>query len=63
MNHKPIAKAPKTRRGVELHIKNPFMTSVETRTKRITNKRGDMMLVSNEGELISDVAGFGKVKR
>lgn len=49
-----------TRRGVVLHTENPFMAgaNVATRTRRVTNKRGDMMLVSNEGELVSQIAGF-----
>lgn len=48
-----------TRRGVALYDKNPFMMSVPTRTRRVTNKRGDMMLVnSNTGEIQSQVAGF-----
>lgn len=49
-----------TRRGVVLHTENPFManTKVATKTKRVTNKRGDMMLLSNEGEVVSNVAGF-----
>ena len=53
-----------TRRGVVLHTENPFMakTNVSTRTKRITNKRGDMMLLSNEGEIVSNVAGFWKAE-
>lgn len=47
-----------TRRGVQLHAQNPFMVNVQTKTKRVTNKRGDMMLVSNEGEIVTNVAGF-----
>ena len=49
-----------TRRGVVLHTENPFMAgaNVATRTRRVTNKRGDMMLVSNEGEIVSQIAGF-----
>lgn len=48
-----------TRRGVALYDKNPFMVDVATRTRRVTNKRGDMMLVnSNTGEIQSQVAGF-----
>lgn len=49
-----------TRRGVVLHAENPFMTAcvVVPKTKRVTNRRGDMMLVSNEGEIVSNVAGF-----
>ena len=35
------------------------MVDVTTRTRRVTNKRGDMMLVnSNTGEIQSQVAGF-----
>jgi len=34
------------------------MVNVQSKTKRVTNKRGDMMLVSNEGEIVSNVAGF-----
>ena len=33
-------------------------TSLPTKTKRVTNKRGDMMLLSSEGEIVSNVAGF-----
>jgi hypothetical protein len=52
---KPIA----TRRGVALYDKNPFMMDIHVRTKRITNKRGDMMLVnSNDGEIQTRIAGF-----
>lgn len=48
-----------TRRGVALYEKNPFMVEIATRTKRITNKRGDMMLVnSGTGEIQSTIAGF-----
>lgn len=48
-----------TRRGVALHEKNPFMLEVSTKTKRVANKRGDMMLVNSEsGEIQSNIAGF-----
>lgn len=50
-----------TRRGVVLHTENPFMAgaNVATRTRRVTNKRGDMMLVSRgTGEVHSNIAGF-----
>jgi hypothetical protein len=49
----------KTRRGVTLYEKNPFMLDVNTKLKKVTNKRGDMMLVnSNTGEVQSNIAGF-----
>jgi hypothetical protein len=48
-----------TRRGVTLYQENPFLIEVKTRTRKITNKRGDMMLVNNEtGEIQSQIAGF-----
>lgn len=50
-----------TRRGVALYETNPFMpgTQVQTKTRRVTNKRGDMVLVSaSTGEVQSQVAGF-----
>ena len=49
-----------TRRGVELHEK-PVLRQAEiaTRTRRVTNKRGDMMLVkSDTGEVQTQIAGF-----
>lgn len=52
-------KAKQTRRGVALYKNNPFMLEVKTKTKRVTNKRGDMMLINNNtGEIQSEVAGF-----
>jgi len=48
-----------TRRGVALYEKNPFMIDMATRTRRVTNKRGDMMLVNSQtGEIQSQGAGF-----
>jgi hypothetical protein len=49
----------KTRRGVTLYKENPFMLEVKTRSKKVTNKRGDMMLVNSDtGEIQSTIAGF-----
>lgn len=56
-----MTQALATRRGVELHNSNPFMTGlgVRSRTKRIVNKRGDMALVNFEtGEVKAQIAGF-----
>jgi len=50
-----------TRRGVLIHTQNPFLPDVDavTRTKRVTNKRGDMMLVNKDsGEISGQFAGF-----
>jgi hypothetical protein len=56
MIEKPHQK--QTRRGVAVYEENPFIPDVKAKTRRVTNKRGDMMLVSNEGEIVSNVAGF-----
>jgi hypothetical protein len=49
----------KKRGGNVLHPTNPFMVDMTTRTRRITNKRGDMILVSAEsGEISAPIAGF-----
>lgn len=37
-----------TRRGIVLYETNPFMPGVKTRTRRVANKRGNMMLVSSD---------------
>jgi hypothetical protein len=53
------------RRGVKLHKANPFMspTLVETKTRRITNNKGDMMVVGKEtNEIIAHTAGFWQVE-
>lgn len=55
------AEQEQSRRGVILHAENPFMAgaNVATKTRRVTNKRGDMMLVSKgDGEIVSQIAGF-----
>lgn len=58
MSHQE-GKEQATRRGVALYEKNPFMVEVTTKTRRVTNKRGDMMLVNNQtGEIQSNIAGF-----
>lgn len=51
----------KTRRGLTLYEKNPFVntTFVRSKTKRIANKKGDMMVISQQtNEVIGEVAGF-----
>lgn len=49
-----------TRRNVLLYKDNPFMKAglVKTKTKRITNKKGDMMVVGATGEIVNPLAGF-----
>jgi hypothetical protein len=50
-----------TRRGVALYDVNPFIpgTAIKTKTRRVTNKRGDMMLINaNTGEVQAPIAGF-----
>ncbi|RYF51451.1 MAG: replication protein [Cytophagaceae bacterium] len=59
----PDTQATHTRRGVVLYEESPFLPSVKTRTKRITNNRNNMMLVnSNTGEIQSPIAGFWESK-
>jgi hypothetical protein len=48
-----------TRRGVVVYSSNPFIPPLPTKSKRICNQRGDMMLVnSSSGEVTAPVAGF-----
>lgn len=51
---------PKKRRGLTIYDRNPFVVGgmVKTKTKRLTNKRGDMMVVGETGEIVAGVAGF-----
>lgn len=52
---------PIIKKGKERFEKNPFLSGAEvaTKTRRVTNKRGDMMLVnSNTGEIQTQIAGF-----
>lgn len=52
-----------TRRGIVLHHQNPFMPSVRIKSHKVTNKRGDMMLVSGiTGETQASIAGFWESK-
>lgn len=50
----------KTRKGMALYKNNPFVVGgmVKSKTKRITNKRGDMMIVGDGGEVVAPIAGF-----
>jgi len=55
-----IPSPPETRRGLKLYATNPFIQGgmVKVKTKRITNKKGDMMVIGDTGEIVSGVAGF-----
>lgn len=51
----------KARRGVIIYNENPFLKfdTVKSKTRRIVNKRGDMMMVNGDtGEVVAPVAGF-----
>lgn len=53
----------KTRRGVTLYDKNPFLVEMTTKTRRVANQRGDMMLVNRDtGEIESNIAGFWEIE-
>jgi hypothetical protein len=50
-----------SRRGLVQHQTNPFVsnTLVTSKTKKITNKKGDMMIVNDgTGEIVAPAAGF-----
>ncbi|WP_345119679.1 hypothetical protein, partial [Bartonella pachyuromydis] len=53
----------KTRRGIVLYENNPFMMDISTKTRRIINRRGDMMLISGEGEIQANIAGFWEAEQ
>ena len=55
----------KKRRGLTVYPKNPFVVGgmVKAKTKRITNKRGDMMVVGETGELSRPLLGSGRPKK
>lgn len=50
------------RRGrgvVKIYQHSPFLMQVDIKSRRVTNKTGDMMLINREnGEVVNDVAGF-----
>ena len=51
------------RRGKAVYATNPFMEgeqrpSIKPKIKRITNRRGDMMVMGETGEIVNPVAGF-----
>lgn len=52
--------APKKRRGMVVYKSNPFFKTemVKPKTRRITNRRGDMMIVGETGEIVAPIAGF-----
>jgi hypothetical protein len=55
----------KKRRGLTLYKNNPFLvgTVLAPKIRRITNQKGDMMLVhGSTGEVMSEVAGFWHTK-
>ena len=55
--------ALKTRRGMKVFDENPFFPSITVKSKRITNKRGDMSLIDNsDGSIVTNIAGFYEVK-
>ena len=54
---------PETRHGIKLYEHNPFVPDVKVKSRKITNERGDMMLVdAATGEINSPIAGFWECK-
>jgi hypothetical protein len=60
MSNEDSKQEEKKRRGLTLYGANPFIVSglVKPKTKRITNKKGDCMIVGETGEIVAPVAGF-----
>ena len=55
--------APLKRRGNLVYAVNPFMEgeqrpNIKPKLKRITNRRGDMLVMGETGEIVNPVAGF-----
>lgn len=51
----------KTRRGLTLYERSPFLSPdlVGTKTRKIANTKGDMMVINNKtDEVVAEVAGF-----
>ena len=50
----------KTRRGLTVYTRNPFVVGgmVKSKTKRLLNKKGDMMVMGSTGETVAPIAGF-----
>lgn len=56
-----VERASVSRRGMIQYKTNPFVSYdlVGVRTKRLTNQKGDMMVISQKtNEVVADVAGF-----
>ena len=53
-----------TNRGANiLHENNPFVPAIYVRSRRVTNKRGNMSLVDNDTDMVvSSIAGFWEVE-
>lgn len=51
---------PQTRRGMTVYCDNPYLVHglVKTKTKRITNKKGDMLIMGGTGEIVAPIAGL-----
>jgi len=60
----PEANIQQKKRGNRLIYEiSPFIPNVQVKTKKVTNKRGDMMLVqADTGEITAPIAGFWEAK-
>jgi len=56
----PKKGAQKTRRGLTVYHQNPFVVAgiVRSKTKRLVNKKGGMMVIGETGEIVAPIAGF-----
>ena len=57
---KQTEQEPTKRRGLTVYEANPYLVAgiVKGRTKRITNKRGDMLVMGETGEVVAPIAGI-----
>jgi hypothetical protein len=51
---------PQKRRGLTVYAANPYLVHglVKTKTKRTINKRGDMLIMADGGEIVAPIAGL-----
>ncbi len=62
MKNKALSEA-ETRYGTKLYEYNPFVHEVQVKSRKVTNERGDMMLIDKAtGEINAPIAGFWESK-
>ena len=63
MAKKPVVEIGGERRGFLTYKENPYMPEMTVKSRRVVNKRGDMVLVkAATGEIESQVAGYWELE-